>query len=210
MKILAFDTGLNKTYLALAVGDEIFSETIESTEDKYHSAFLIKKIVEILSAHNLKPQDIELFATNVGPGSFTGIRVGLTVARGLAQGTGADSVGVNSLELIANAYGLPSITVLDARKNKAYVGNSEKAELVDLENLPDILKSFDGKIIADTKMCEFLADKNILAINFENDTKDYGKILVALALEKFKSDKATKWQGLKPLYIQPPPIHVKG
>ena len=209
MNILAFDTGLNKTYLALSIGDEVCSETIESTQDKYHSAFLIKKIVDILSSHNLKPQDVDLFATNVGPGSFTGIRVGLTVARGLAQGTGADTVGINSLELISTVYGLPAITVLDARKSKAYVGNNKALELVDLENLSEMLKNFDGKVIADTKMCEYLAENNIFAINFENDTKDYGKVLINLAKNKFNDGKATKWQGLKPLYIQPPPIHIK-
>ena len=209
MNILGFDTGLNKTYLALMTQDKIYSEIIESTDDMYHSAFLIKKIVEILSAHNLRPQDINLLATNIGPGSFTGIRVGLTVARGLAQGTGADTVGINSPELISNAYGAPSIAVLDARKNKAYVGNSEKVELVDLDTLPALLKNFDGKIIADTKMCEFLSLNGINSINFENETIDYGRVLINLAQKKYDEKKYTKWQGLKPLYIQPPPIHVK-
>lgn len=209
MNILAFDTGLNKTYLSLMTENNIFSETIESTEDKYHSAFLIQKIVEILSNHNLTPQDVDIFATNVGPGSFTGIRVGLTVARGLAQGTNADTVAINSLELIARAYGLPSIAVLDARKNKAYVGNNENVELIDLDNLPEILKNFEGQIIADTKMQEFLYDNGIIACCFEKEERNYGKMLIELALEKYHNQKATKWQGLKPLYIQPPPIHVK-
>ena len=209
MNILAFDTGLNKTYLALSVHDDIFSETIESTEDKYHSAFLIKKIAEILNNHNLKTQDIDIFSTNIGPGSFTGIRVGLTVARGLAQGTGKSTIGINSLELISKAYGLPAITILDARKNKAYVGNGEKVELIELEKLPEILKNFGGKIIADTKMTEFLAANNIEVVNFENDVKDYGKVLIEITKDKLKQGLDTKWQGLKPLYIQPPPIHQK-
>ena len=209
MNILAFDTGLNKTYLALQAGNEFFSETIESTEDMYHSAFLVQKIVDILSSNKLRPQDIDLFATNIGPGSFTGIRVGLTIARGLAQGTGADTVGISSLELISAAYGLPSIAVLDARKNKAYVGNNEKVELLDLEKLPLILKKFDGQIIADTKMHEYLYENGIIACNFEREERNYCKMLIQLAQEKYNMGKATKWQSLKPLYIQPPPIHVK-
>ena len=209
MNILAFDTGLNKTYIALYTNGNIFSEVIESTKDKYHSAFLIQKIVEILTLQNLRPNEIDLFATNVGPGSFTGIRVGLTVARGLAQGTGADTTCVNSLELISYAYGLPSITVIDARKNKAYVGNDKNIELMDLENLPGFLKNFKGKIISDTKMQEFLTNNGIDSINFEKESMDYGKILINLSLEKIKQNAITKWHGLKPLYIQPPPIHIK-
>ena len=209
MNILGFDTGLNKTYLALETQGIIYSEIIESTDEKYHSAFLIKKIVEMLEKHTLTPQDIDLITTNIGPGSFTGIRVGLTVARAFAQGTNAKTIGINSLELIAQTYELPAITILDARKNKAYVGNDKKTDLIELEELPSILNNFDGKIVADTRMQEFLAKNQINAINFEAETKDYGQILIKIAKEKLEKGLDTKWQGLKPLYIQPPPIHQK-
>ena len=56
MNILGFDTSLNKTYLALESEENIISETIESTKDKYHSAFLVKKIVEMLKNSNLKTE----------------------------------------------------------------------------------------------------------------------------------------------------------
>lgn len=209
MNILAFDTGLNKTYLALSIDGEIFSQTIISDEEKYHSAYLIKKIVELLENHNLTTKDLDVIATNIGPGSFTGIRVGLTVARVLAQGIDADCVGINSLELISTQYGLPAITILDARKNKAYVGFNEKVELVDLDGLENILNEFEGKIIADTKMQKYLSDLNISSVNFEEEDLDYGKTLIGIALERYKNGQITKWQGLKPLYIQPPPIHEK-
>lgn len=209
MNILGFDTGLNKTYLALAINDDIYTEIIESTEEKYHSAYLIQEIVNILEKHNFKPQDIDLIATNIGPGSFTGIRVGLTVARVFAQSTDINTVGINSLELIANRYGLPSIAILDARKNKAYVGNDENVKLIDLDNLKEHLQNFEGIIVADTKMTEFLASQNINSINFEAESKDYAQTLIELAKNKYNNNEYTKWQGLKPLYIQPPPIHQK-
>jgi len=209
MNILAFDTGLNKTYLALSINDEIFSQTIVSDEEKYHSAYLIKKIVELLDAHSLTTRDLDVITTNIGPGSFTGIRVGLTVARVLAQGINADCVGVNSLELISTQYGLPAITILDARKNKAYVGFDEKVDLVDLDNLPELLNEFEGKIIADTKMQKYLSDFNISSVNFEEEDLDYGKTLIEITKNRYASGAITKWQGLKPLYIQPPPIHEK-
>ena len=209
MNILAFDTSLNKTYLALSHNENIITETIESTEDKYHSAFLIAKIVEILKRENLSPDDIELIAVNIGPGSFTGIRVALTVARVFAQSINANTVGINSLELISEAYGLPTLTILDARKNKAYIGNNENVSLIDLENLPEIIRNFNGKIVSDAKMQEYLKEQGINSINFENQDLDYGKILIKIAKNKFENNQYTKWQGLKPLYIQPPPIHQK-
>ena len=209
MNILGFDTSLNKTYLALESNGNVISEVIESTKDKYHSAFLVKKIVEILKNNTLKPQDIALLATNIGPGSFTGIRVGLTIARAFAQSINAKAIGINSLELISTAHGLPAITILDARKNKAYTGNDNFVKLEELENLKRSINHFTGKIIADNKMAEYLAQQGIKSINFENENIDYGKILLEIAKQKYSNGEFTQWQGLKPLYIQPPPIHQK-
>ncbi len=209
MNILGFDTSLNKTYLALQVNKIIYSEIIESTSEKYHSAYLVKKIVELLKKHKLTPQNINLIATNIGPGSFTGIRVGLTVARAFAQGINIHTASINSLELISEAYSNNSITILDARRNKAYVGNSTKIELINLENLPEFCTNYEGEIIADSTISNLLKEQGISCINFEKDNIDYGKKLIELAQEKFVKGETTNWQGLKPLYIQPPPIHKK-
>ena len=140
--------------------------------------------MEILKNNTLKPQDIDLIATNIGPGSFTGIRVGLTIARAFAQSINGKAIGINSLELISTAHGLPAITILDARKNKAYTGNDNFVKLEELENLKRSINHFTGKIIADNKMAEYLAQQCIKSINFENENIDYGKILLEIAKQK--------------------------
>lgn len=82
MKILVFDTCLDKMYVALAENDTVLSSRIVTNRDnKYHSAFLISTIKEILKENNLTPQDLDAIGTNIGPGSFTGIRACTTVAR---------------------------------------------------------------------------------------------------------------------------------
>ena len=81
MKILAFDTCLDKMYVVLKDDEHLLaSEIVENQGSKYHSAFLISTIQRVLSENNLKPQDLDLIATNIGPGSFTGIRACTTVA----------------------------------------------------------------------------------------------------------------------------------
>ena len=131
------------------------------------------------------------------------------MARAFAQGTNADVVGINSLELISKAHSQNAITILDARKNKAYVGNEKNVELIDLETLAEFLKKDNYVVISDTKMQEFLQKQNINTINFEQETLNYGEILIKITQEKIEKKLATKWQELKPLYIQPPPIHQK-
>ena len=102
MKTLAFDTCLDKTYVTLAEdGNIIKSEVILSTGENYHSAYLISTIVKILKGANLTPNDIEEIITDIGPGSFTGIRACTTVARVLAQQLNIKAVGVSSLEILS-------------------------------------------------------------------------------------------------------------
>ena len=97
MKILAFDTCLDKTYITLAEDEKILkSETILSDGKNYHSAYLISTIVSVLKSQNMTPKDINMIVTDIGPGSFTGIRACTTVARVLAQQLDIKAVGVSS------------------------------------------------------------------------------------------------------------------
>ena len=102
MNILVFDTCLDKMYVTLAIENKILSSKIvENRDNKYHSAFLISTIKEVLKENKLLPQNIDVIGTNVGPGSFTGIRACTTVARMMAQQLNIQAVGVCSLEILA-------------------------------------------------------------------------------------------------------------
>ena len=95
MITLAFDTSLDKMYTVLKRDGKILaSRIIENKDNKYHSAFLISTLQEILSENKITPRDIDLIAVNTGPGSFTGIRACVTVARVLAQQLNCKVIGV--------------------------------------------------------------------------------------------------------------------
>lgn len=73
MKILAFDTCLDKMYVTLSDDKKILSSKVVTNKDnKYHSAFLISTIKEVLKENNLAPNDIEAIGTNIGPGVLRG------------------------------------------------------------------------------------------------------------------------------------------
>lgn len=196
---LAFDTCLDKMYLTLMRGDEIQdSRIIENHDEKYHSAFLISTIKEVLKKSNLCPEDIKLVATNIGPGSFTGIRACTTVARVMAQQLGCKAVGVSSLEILSK-LGNNSMVALDARKEKAYLYiDNEIKGAVPLE---DVRKLSQGRnIITDDKLKPILG-----GTSYQKLQANLGDILAKLAIEKsLKTD--CDWHKLKPLYIQPPPM----
>lgn len=200
MLVLAFDTALDKMYVALKNDDKFLAaEIIENKDGKYHSAFLISTIKNILRDNGFKPQDIDLIGTNIGPGSFTGIRACITVARVMAQTLNCRAIGVSSLEILAKLADTNPLVALDARKYCAYLyKDNEIKGAVDIDEIKELIKDKDYNIITDNKMNEIFG-----GTSYQSKEYNLGKILTDLAIEKAKSSECN-WRKLKPLYIQPP------
>ena len=204
MKILGFDTCLDKTYIILSENEKVLkSKTILSDGKNYHSAYLISTITEVVKEADLTPQDINLIASDIGPGSFTGIRACTTVARVFAQQLDIKTVGVSSLEILSKILGRDDMVVLDARKNKAYVYDGKILGAVELEEVDEMIKG--RNVITDNSLLERVSQNAVSAVSYEGGEYPLGEILSKLALEKEPSD----WRSLKPLYIQPPPVFKK-
>lgn len=208
MKILAFDTCLDKTYITLAEDDKVLkSETIVSDGQNYHSAYLISTIVKVLKELNLTPKDIDMIATDIGPGSFTGIRACTTVARVLAQQLDIKAVGVSSLEILSKILGGNDLVALDARKNKAYIYDGDIKGAIELEQVDELVKG--RTLITDNSLLERFSQFTDKAVSYQVSDYPLGEILAKLAYEKAVNNDETDWRKLKSLYIQPPPVFGK-
>lgn len=208
MKILAFDTCLDKTYITLAEDDKVLkSETIVSDGQNYHSAYLISTIVKVLKELNLTPKDIDMIATDIGPGSFTGIRACTTVARVLAQQLDIKAVGVSSLEILSKILGGNDLVALDARKNKAYIYDGDIKGAIELEQVDELVKG--RTLITDNSLLERFSQFTDKAVSYQVSDYPLGEILAKLAYKKAINNEETDWRKLKPLYIQPPPVFGK-
>lgn len=218
MNILTFDTSLDKTYVTLSSdGNILASEIIENHNEKYHSAFLIPTIVTILKNNNLTMQDIDALGTNVGPGSFTGIRACVTVARVIAQQLEAPLVGVSSLQVLSNLNkdNKKSIIVLDARKNQYYTAvyeNGRELQQPKLTPAEDVLcLNFENScVISDESSAKFLNENGIESLIYTNVNENLGIYLNNIVVGKIESAKDDEylWGKLKPLYLQTPPVTV--
>lgn len=212
MNILTIDSTLNKLYLTLGSDDFFDSKIIESDEQKYHSAYIASAIVELLKKRKILTKDINAIAVNIGPGSFTGIRVGMTTARVIAQAHNIKTIGVSSLEVLSklNKTDKDTLVLMDARKSKAYVAKfgSENTTPValSLEEALNIAQSGKYYIVADKNMTNFLTQNSVKAVNYEAECEDLGKYLFDIAKDKLSKADDFNWAKLKPLYIQPPPI----
>lgn len=122
MKILAFDTSSASGSVALVDGERLLCEWNSGCVGT-HSNWLMPAIDGVLKAAGARLADIDLYAVDAGPGSFTGLRVGVSTVKGLAWATGRKVVGVSTLEALAfnlRYSRMPVCPVLDARKGEVY------------------------------------------------------------------------------------------
>ena len=146
MKILCIDTSSKLCSVAI-LDDTTLIKKIELDNGLTHSESLMPLINQILKECNLSLKDINLLVSDIGPGSFTGIRVGITIAKVYAWGLKKDICCVSSLEAMACSAKATSfkyiVPIIDARRNFVYAAIYDTSYNVVLEpqhiNL-DILK----------------------------------------------------------------------
>ncbi len=125
MIVLAIDTAGVDCSAAIYDSDkgELLGTATE-TLGRGHAEHLMRMIDEALAQASLSLDEIHRIAVTIGPGSFTGIRVGVATARGLALALGVESVGVSTLAVIAGASGeasKPVLAAMDAKRDEIYL-----------------------------------------------------------------------------------------
>src|SRR5256886_6215214 len=130
MLILAIDTSGKNGSVALARGYAEMFDLIATSpvEGGTFSAQLIPQIGRLLSENNFKKGDIDAFAAATGPGSFTGLRIGLTAVKGLAEILRKPIAAVSVLEACVLKAGIEYddarvFAALDAQRNEVYLGD---------------------------------------------------------------------------------------
>jgi tRNA threonylcarbamoyladenosine biosynthesis protein TsaB len=122
--LLAIDTtsefGSIALYRSKAEGGHVLEEVALDSPDGF-AHVMFPAIEALLARHNLQITDIEGFAAAAGPGSFTGVRVGLTAAKGLAEATGRKVIAVSNLQAVAS-FGRRALRapVIDARRGDIF------------------------------------------------------------------------------------------
>ena len=118
--ILAIETATSSCSVALSHGDQVFQRA--QVGNNIHSQVLLTMVQEVLVQASLATQDIEAIAVGQGPGSFTGLRIGVGVAQGLAYGINCPMIGVSSLDALAHQSNMDGhvIAAIDARMGEIY------------------------------------------------------------------------------------------
>jgi tRNA threonylcarbamoyladenosine biosynthesis protein TsaB len=166
MIVLGFDTATRSTAVALRLGDGSSFQARDDprpSEHPGHATRLLGMADELLGQAGIGWSALERIAVGLGPGTFTGLRVGIATARGLAQSLGVELVGISSLRALAEPA-LRSgpedarvLAVLDARRGEAFVAAYEIGDRGSAEELvppralaPEALGSIIGQVAAQT------------------------------------------------------------
>jgi tRNA threonylcarbamoyladenosine biosynthesis protein TsaB len=118
--ILSLDTTSEFGSIALTEGDRLVEEVLLHSPDGF-GHILFPQIERLLSRHTVSVRQMDCFAATSGPGSFTGVRIGLAAAKGLAEAASKPMVAVSNLKVLASFGTAPlRATVLDARRGEVY------------------------------------------------------------------------------------------
>lgn len=213
MKILAFDASAAVGAVALTEDDKVICAY--NTEGKHtHSETLLPLAERALREGGVKLSDVDLFACTVGPGSFTGVRIAVSLVKGLALPEDKSCVGISSLEALA--YPLKDMDgiicpMIDARRGNVYnalfKGGKRLSEdrLISLEDLEAELTSYGEKVYLVGDAYE--AAKSRFAFKTEETPLEWriinGGAIASAAYEIYKAGGAVRHGDLRPEYLRP-------
>ena len=186
-KILVIDTATKYIYLSLVIDKEerdyVYQEGINN-----HSVTIIPLLEEMLKKQNLVLKDINEIIVGIGPGSYTGVRIGVTVAKMIGYLNNIIIKTVSSLALIASASEKENIIpYIDARRKNAFMAT---------------FKYFEGKLVRLEEDCLDNIEKYKLAHKYDFDFIEGGKPNIEKILNSDLISKVDNVHDLKPNYLR--------
>lgn len=221
---LAFETSTAQGGIAVGIGDRLL-ESYRLTKARQHAIEFIPAVSRICASHSIQPSDIRVIFVSCGPGSFTGLRIGITAARMIAMAHGAATVAVPTLSVIAqNAAALASppaklAVLLDAKRghvyaavfsweNGVYVPDTRPAEEEPLQFLrsqqPDCAVMGEG--VSYHRAAVEASDRPVLPPEIYWPRSE---IVFQLGFDRARRGLVTPCRDLVPVYVRPPEAEEK-
>ncbi len=222
MKLLAIDTTTRFLCLGLYAGSNVYEYTLDL--GRRQSALLLPTIKRALCVLGWRLEEIDYFACGLGPGSFTGIRVGLSTIKGLAWAMDKPVVGVSTLDVIASGGGFSCryiVPAIDAKRSLIYCGiysyrsgylkRIKPYMLIDLQRFLKCVPV--GSLILGDALAVYgkqIGTQSSLRVEMERDYwYPKPRNLISLALEKIKKREIGDTFDIKPIYLYPKDCQVK-
>ena len=213
MKILAVDTSSEICSVAILENDNVIVEN-SLNDGKTHSENLMTIMENTLEENKIKLSDIDLIACSVGPGSFTGIRIGVSSIKAIAEVLDVPVAAVTSLEALAKNVELKDVTIvslIDAKNDQVYAGifddeyNKKEEYIADsIYTVIERVKGYDNVIFVGNAAVKY---KELLDSNFENVVVAENNLQSAssvgrIGYKKHKEKDLTSADTIMPMYLR--------
>jgi len=224
MKVLGIDTTTRYLSLAIVKGDKTIARYHEDA-GLTHSSRLILKMDALLKRSSLSLDDLDGIAISIGPGSFTGLRIGVAAVKAVGLVKGMPIVGVPTLDIIAFKYGKVNgylMPLLDARKRKVYAALYEsngtdiyrRSDYM-LADIDSILSGIEQKtlVFGDGLISykDYIKNKcNLVDFAYNNNWYPEAQDCARLGQDMLKKNKDDDVDKLVPMYLHPKECNVKG
>lgn len=213
--LLAIDTSTRLTGVALYDGVQVLSEVAWYSRE-HQTVELAPVVSEIMGRVGIKPEAIKAIGVALGPGSFTGLRIGLALAKGLALSWHASLIGVPTLDVVASAQPLaamPLAAVLQAGRGRLAVGwyavqaghwkAQGSPELMDAASLAERIQSpvmVCGELNDEERRVLARKRKNVVLASPARSLR-YPSFLAELAWQRYRVGQADDPASLAPIYL---------
>ncbi len=210
--LLAVDTSQSQGQMVLFDSETVMLD-FHWEKAKSHSEMVTEALLEVIQQTGVKLRQIEKLACVVGPGSFTGIRVGVNFAKSLAYSINCPMFSLNSLDLLAlNALDSkqPILTALDAQKNSLFVSTYSPSLKPLLQNQVVPISRFEELVSGALTVCgsglwqykDFLPPKSLSNLSLDRSRDKIDLKLLSKAPSMLKPEQELPWQQVQPLYIK--------
>lgn len=199
MKILYIDTTTSYLYTGLVVNGKLVAEIKEDFGKDLSSCALLK-ISELLESNNIQPNDIDKIMVVNGPGSFTGIRVGVTIAKTYAYSLNKKIVMISSLEAMALSSKTEStfkVPIIDARRGYVYGAIYNKDAVPVLKPQYITLEALKCAVDHLFDSFEYISNQNFSDIEIELYDPDIEKIV-----NTFEEREEVNPHAVNPVYLK--------
>ena len=205
MLVLAISTSSKICSVAWLEDDKCIKE-LNIENQKTHSENLVPLIDELLNNCNKNISDVNLIACDNGPGSFTGIRIGIATCKAIAQVNQIPAISVTSLEALSyNITGDIICSMIDARNSQVYCGVFDKNHKLLIPYMADDINIIISKLPKEQTYFVgngVLLHKNLLCGNFSSDSNIHAANVGICAFCKFKEGLTETADSISPMYLR--------
>jgi tRNA threonylcarbamoyladenosine biosynthesis protein TsaB len=222
MKILGIDTTTRFLCLGIYDDNKVYEYNLEV--GRRLSVLLVQTIKRVLDTLGWQVSDIDYFACGLGPGSFTGMRVGLATVKGLSWMTNKPIIGISTLDILAcNARDTdkPVVPIIDAKRNSIYCavyknknGRMQRIKSYRLLGEEEFLKCIIPNSIILGDALSLYKDsilRNIKGVTILDKDYWYPRAcnIIRLSLERIRDKKFDNPFDIKPIYLYPKECQVR-